>query len=1508
MARFHSLLNRRLFGRLASKHGAVENPARRSVHTSTYRSVCVVSILIQCIFIAGICIWWGVAQPLQAVPNQQTSPTVPTPTPPPLHPDEFYPPDYHTCDGNGAIQGIVLQPDGQPAAGAYVSVYLMGGYWYPCGDPVESDETGAFTLSGLHVEDWIVRADPAWSENELIFSSQEVIVAVGDGETVQLSDPLQLQGPQLSGNILLPDGSPAAWASGRIRKVTDSDCTVDDRGHDPYYGWGYELYFSTTEQGLWGLADVEAGSYCLFLDPLMPYNLETGHSEGTILNPPAPFYFEFDPANAPVDLGSIQFTLPAKRIEGAVVDQNGVGIANATVEANNYYHYGWVSTTTDTDGKYVLQVNGGEWHINAYLSSDMMGAYPEPGSEQIVRFADNDEPETQTADFSLEVPTSTLTGRIVDASGNPVSGENGGVYITIEGRSSSIDGPGYHSAHVNPNAEGLFSVRLFAGTYKVVVGIDMYMFPGLFGSTLTDIEVAADQVVELGDIALAGPQVQGTVVRPNGQPVSGASFEVITKHGENCNLRATHPEPVYYDNGPWGDFYYYGYANENGVILMGGLVADDYCLSVHPPYDESGLIAPDPVPFTIEDDSDLIELGTLSLRVPPKEINGYVKSESGEGIADAYVSAYGIDSYSPSWYGAFGDTTDADGYFSFKVGGGTWEVTTYPTDYDSFWSEYNYKTVRFAQDDTPETQTISFTVKSADATVKGRIVDPDGEPVGGYGLWIDLSNEDGYSSGVEVRRDGTFEVAVISGNYQMYINLDPGYHPELYVGEQPIIQVTAGETVDLQDIQLSRKSAVISGTVLDEEGQPISDAVVNAWSYNGDWGYATTSSDGSYSLRVREGHFEVAVSQDAYPPTWFVLDPPQQVEAKDEQTQTVDFTVYGPAGTIYGSLVNVDGNVLTDVGATAYARRTSSGGYGYFDVAVDARVVNGRFEMKVPQGAYQVGVYLDYHGDYSFFNEESAEIESMSTLLSLNNSVNRAGIQAASVQAMGESIQLVGEQQVTISGQSVRASQVSAAWVETSKASQNAINSLEDAEVQIVLKRNDAIISGQLLDPDGSVVTGIYGEVSAWTDRYDYGGWGYGPIDSTSGSYEMRVADGIWQLGYWIDTQEYLPNASEPISVTAVSQETTVQNITLQPLNGVIEGTVLDTNGDPLAYGYAWANVENDGTYYHSTGAEVVNGQFTLKVLTGVEYSVGVDGGYWGPSTGQAKVQRVTVAEGTPAQVALQLRLPDSKIQGTITQGETGETTPFAYVSAWSDNGEHAYGEADANGNFSLDVLSGSVWHLSASWYPGTGPGYYETRSDLDVDLTNAATVSVNPQVYLALSSLPPALVDSFDTDTVWTASLDDGTRIDIPAGAMPVTNEQGDDVTITVTPLVEDLPDTYVARPIDYGYGIHLYEYRTGKRIEGNFNTDATLTFYYTDDELAALGITEEEIAPAYYSTTDNAWRQIENFTVTTEENRITAQVNHFSNWALVVPGSRTVSTRSTEPAIFLPMLTGGN
>jgi hypothetical protein len=86
------------------------------------------------------------------------------------------------------------------------------------------------------------------------------------------------------------------------------------------------------------------------------------------------------------------------------------------------------------------------------------------------------------------------------------------------------------------------------------------------------------------------------------------------------------------------------------------------------------------------------------------------------------------------------------------------------------------------------------------------------------------------------------------------------------------------------------------------------------------------------------------------------------------------------------------------------------------------------------------------------------------------------------------------------------------------------------------------------------------------------------------------------------------------------------------------------------------------------------------------------------------------------------------------------------------------------------------------------------------------------------------------------------------------------------------------------------------GQPITDNFNQDVMITLKYSEAALLAMGLDEDHLRPAYYSTTTNSWTFPDSFIVDEVHNEISMQIDHFTRFgALGVEGTNVV---------FLPLV----
>ena len=262
---------------------------------------------------------------------------------------------------------------------------------------------------------------------------------------------------------------------------------------------------------------------------------------------------------------------------------------------------------------------------------------------------------------------------------------------------------------------------------------------------------------------------------------------------------------------------------------------------------------------TVLDSSSVRQSSPFIYLAPPsKTIAGTVVDASGNTISGAEVIAF-------SERGFIETTTSTTGAYELNAGPGIWEVDIRPAPgskaswvYDGFSEE-----VEFAKDSTTESITVNFEVTALDANNKitGRILKPDGSSD-----WTDMAsyvevhafNPRGEGGFTQINQDGTFEIQLPRGGYELFVWVDPEKFPTYISPETQHVRVKGAE-VALGDLTLGSISSKITGTLTDASGTALPNFFVVAMNpRSGDFVEDVTNAAGSTSLTLASGAWRVS--------------------------------------------------------------------------------------------------------------------------------------------------------------------------------------------------------------------------------------------------------------------------------------------------------------------------------------------------------------------------------------------------------------------------------------------------------------------------------------------------------------------------------------------------------------------------------------------------------------------------------------------------------------------------
>lgn len=876
----------------------------------------------------------------------------------------------------------------------------------------------------------------------------------------------------------------------------------------------------------------------------------------------------------------------------------------------------------------------------------------------------------------------------------------------------------------------------------------------------------------------------------------------------------------------------------SGNFSIGGLSSGTFTIELGVPWDAKGLVPPANQTVTLNSSADSVNLGTIAYGAAMKTISGRVSKSNGQAITNAKVNAYRENGN--GWSDA---TPDSNGNYSMTVGGGTWNVSIYPDwsqGYNNIDWSYNEMPTRakFSNVNTEaETQTVNFTVRASTVTVTGRVLTPTGTPLSNNGS-VNAYSKDGAGGYSQIGMDGTFSFKIPAGSYDLTV-----YTWDNNYGSPSVIpfSVEDNEIYNAGDIYLLAKNESIRGTVKDVNNNPLSGQYINAWKMNGSgWANTQSASDGTYSLAVFQGDWMISMYLDSgmmggYSTTttnYVYNDSPKKVSIEANETSAGNDFIVKIADATIEGTV-VDSN--SNVLTDLY-------GYAY-----------------VSSGATEKGYGMMMMG-------VGAPVSNGRFTLKVPAGTYDVGVNVPP----GSGFTVSDTATVTIS-------------------------SNDTQSVTVTALENNATISGYLRDSSGHIITGV----SAWINA-DNGnmGYQYTSVDTSLGQYSMTVSAGTWRIGYWVSSSDYLRQSIGDNEVTAIANDTVIKDLILQQADSTISGTVTGPDGSALPW--VWISVDTRAgeketddqmSYWYSLGTSTwTDGTYSIDVPAGTYYIkayMPLSYGYINPQEVQ-----VTVDAQTPGTVNLQFQQPDATIIGTVTDANDAPVED-AMVWAYSSEGGYTETTTDENGDYTLAVTKEDEWHVGAVNESDTS---YAKSSESLVDVPDDTGTDTENLSLDLTGTMPEPVVATFDAVNSKTITLEDGTVVSIPAGALASSGN----ITVTATPKAE-LPSQDGAQPISIGYDITAVD-SNGSEISTTFSSNVTITLPYTDTQLNTAGLSEDDLTPSYWDETNAAWKPMEGVVVNGDENTISFSTNHFTQFGLLGAADTTPPSAPTNITVIDP------
>ncbi|MFL5807634.1 MAG: carboxypeptidase regulatory-like domain-containing protein, partial [Roseiflexaceae bacterium] len=505
---------------------------------------------------------------------------------------------------------------------------------------------------------------------------------------------------------------------------------------------------------------------------------------------------------------------------------------------------------------------------------------------------------------------------------------------------------------------------------------------------------------------------------------------------------------------------------------------------------------------------------------------------------------------------------------------------------------------------------------------------------------VAFNTEDGSYRCAVTNPNGQYRLGVSSGEWVISVDPEPG---ELWMFTQtpPVVQFAANAAPQTSTANLTVQptDGFLIGQVLTPAGTPLQPAspylgtnfaaYIDVWNDANDrYTFGYLSANGTFSVPVVAGHYQVAVGLDEIDYPNYASPPDQLVEVGAETIDLKQIKLLKRSSVITGTVTDSGGVQIPDAivqayqpgggfdydytdGAGHYALRVAAGdwnvhvlpppGTSYLDNGAEQQISTTDNTTKTldfvlqPAAARIEGTLVDPQGTpladvdgWAYARkdntQEYAAIEPVSHgRFSLN--VPPGALRVGVFLAPDSQYSLISElaSPALASEPQFDQSLGTAALAQFEQAPYEQLVSVPAAgaapvqtirPVQVRLARNDAHIRGTLRDQAGAPATGVSGVVEA-SPAGANSTWQSASLNSGTGTFDLLLTAGTWYLSYDLDSDQYGANPLGPIQVQVSAGQTVTRDLSTAVLDGVLRGQVRDDKQQPLPGTYVWVRGKN---------------------------------------------------------------------------------------------------------------------------------------------------------------------------------------------------------------------------------------------------------------------------------------------------------------------------------------------
>lgn len=704
--------------------------------------------------------------------------------------------------GTMAIQGTVRQPGGTPLPFAWVQVRTEDFSFQIHGN---TDANGFYAIpaQGMNVGG-SYKLDVGVPPNVQGVISPDPFSFTYAGTTIIRDVTLAAASKKITGKVIYDKDGAA---------VTTAQIFASKRGGGS--GMGVDVGADGTFTLL-----VSGGSWDVGLSA--KWNQETQQPIAVDwANPGPPTTIEFS-QDTTAETKTVDFTVQKATavITGKIVKPDGVTPVRGNLDVRNQEGKGNGTNIDERTGVFRVNVPVGDYRISVWLDSNRDSSLAKLYvPEMKIRVGENETRDLGT--IVLKEKTSKISGKVVDSSGNGVSGVRLNAWLR--------DGQG--NGQATSGADGSWLMWVTPGTWEAQIdtwgGSDpeqkesfaKYIPIGARPNPATVLE--GQEITGINfTVKLADAQIQVKLVDSSGQAITNLfGYAYARKKG-----------------GGFGPGNEYGSGIDRGTATIYLLGGETYTVGAHLPPEGSDFSLKEEIEVTVAAGEK--KAINLTMVANDATITGFVKDQTGKLVTgvEGEVNAQGAADF--SWKPT---RLKPDGSFSISVRGGReYSLGVFIRNDDYLKAPPNM--VPFT---VPVGGSVTkiVTIFKANAYISGKVLDPDGKPIGN--AWVGANNfrfmegkvkgdfEKGkvIDTGTQAQPDGTFKLPIVAGDFEVFAGLPPEFSSYMPPKEQGV-SIKAGQTVTVT-LQFRSADATLKATVKMPDGSAPKFGFCWAWSEEG---------------------------------------------------------------------------------------------------------------------------------------------------------------------------------------------------------------------------------------------------------------------------------------------------------------------------------------------------------------------------------------------------------------------------------------------------------------------------------------------------------------------------------------------------------------------------------------------------------------------------------------------------------------------------------------------------